>query len=73
MRILEELETQMINSNGDFLVIHLLGLGICKDNDLETGGSMLVFRKIHREIIPTNFNLVVSTDHCEEEDIHILN
>jgi hypothetical protein len=63
----------MINHDGDFLFIHLLGLDFCKDNDLEAGGAMLVFRNILREIIPTNFNLVVSTDHCEEEDIHILN
>ncbi|MBY9007308.1 MAG: hypothetical protein KGD63_11180 [Candidatus Lokiarchaeota archaeon] len=69
MKILEEIEKCMNNFKKDFIVAHLLGLDFCKDNNLKTEGAILIFKKIIKTILKTDFNLILTSDHSGEENI----
>ena len=66
MKILEELEMRIPEFNKDFIVIHLLGLDFCKDNNLNIDGAILMFKKILKRILSTRFNIILTTDHSGE-------
>ncbi|HME53823.1 MAG TPA: hypothetical protein VKM55_16465 [Candidatus Lokiarchaeia archaeon] len=67
MKILNEMEKILRDYDDILVVTHLLGLDFCKDNQIETSGAMLTFKRIIKAVLATNSNIVITSDHSGEE------
>lgn len=69
MKILEELDKKIYENKKNLIVAHLLGLDFCKDNNLKIEGAIIIFKKLLKEILSTDNNIVITTDHSGEKFI----
>ena len=69
MKILEELDKKIYENKKNLIVAHLLGLDFCKDNNLKIDGAIIIFKKLLKEILSTDNNIVITTDHSGEKFI----
>ncbi|MEX2758507.1 MAG: hypothetical protein Q6365_024245 [Candidatus Sigynarchaeota archaeon] len=68
MKIVDELDRVFAENQDNFVAAHLLGLDFCKDNDIDTSGAILVFKRIVNALVSTRFNVVLTSDHsgCDQ-------
>jgi hypothetical protein len=67
IKILKELETKIAQDTQNLIAAHLLGLDFCKDNQLDTEGALLIFKKFIKKILNSNYNIILTTDHSGEQ------
>ncbi len=68
-KIVDELERKLDQRGLGAIVVHLLGLDYCKDNNLPTVGAMLVFKRLARTALTTNRNIILTSDHSGEATV----
>ncbi|MBN2152637.1 MAG: hypothetical protein JW839_14380 [Candidatus Lokiarchaeota archaeon] len=69
MRIVAELERVFAEDRDILVAAHLLGLDFCKDNDIDTIGAILVFKRIVNALAGTRFNVVLTSDHSGSDRV----
>jgi len=68
-KVVDELERKLDQRGLGAIVVHLLGLDYCKDNNLPTEGAMLVFKRLTKAALGTNRNIVLTSDHSGEASV----
>ncbi len=68
-KVVDEMERELDQRGLGAIVVHLLGLDYCKDNNLPTEGAMLVFKRLTKAALGTNRNIVLTSDHSGEPTV----
>ncbi len=72
IKIVSELERVLAENQDQLVAAHLLGLDFCKDNDLDTSGALLVFKRIIGAMAGARYNVVLTSDHSGSEHVPYL-
>jgi hypothetical protein len=72
MKIVAELERVLAEDQDQLVAAHLLGLDFCKDNDIDTSGALLVFKRIINALASARYNVVLTSDHSGSDRVPYL-